>query len=181
MSTAVIGRRYAKALFAVAMEKNAVTTYLEELRNLDEASKECPELIPALSAEEFPATQRHNVMEALARPLKIGPTVVDFIKLLIDKRRISGFHDIVTAFQRYVDDSVGVVTATVTTAGAIIDSQVLSGIESEIARLKGRKVRMQTKVNPDLIGGVVVRIGDEIFDGSVAAELKRMKDQLLSA
>lgn len=178
-SFAVIARRYAKALFGIARQHGTVTSLQDELARLHEVTIECVELMPVLHAAEFPPRQRKAVVDAVGRLMGLSATVVNLLKLLIDKQRIIALHEVIAAYHRLVDDDAGVITATVTTATPLIDCTILSNIERVIGRLKGRRVRVESAVDGGLIGGVMIRVGDEVFDGSVTAELRRMREQLL--
>lgn len=181
MSNAIIAQRYARALLDIARESQSTARFQEALDRFAQAATLQPDLLPILGEEHFPVAQRHAVVKALAVPLALDPLVVNFLKLLIDRRRIDIFPDVLTAYQALAADSAGVVTAQVTTAAPVVDVDILHSIEQAVATLKRKQVRTVTQVNPALIGGVVVRVGDEIFDGSIAAELRRMKKVLLEA
>lgn len=181
MSNAIIAQRYARALLEIARECQAAARFQDELGRFAQAATLQPDLLLVLGEEHFPVVQRHAVVQALAAPLALDPLVVNFLKLLIDRRRIDIFPDVVTAYESLAAESAGVVTAQVTTAVPVVDVDILHSIEQAVATLKHKQVRTVTQVNPALIGGVMVRVGDEIFDGSIAAELRRMKTMLLEA
>ena len=180
MSLAVIGRRYARALFDIAWGQKAVAQFQDELARVEQAGRVLPDLFTMLAWEEVAPKKRHAVVDDLAGPLQLSPMVVNFLKVLIDKRRVFAFAEIVEAYEALAADAASIVTATVTTAAPLMDATILTEIESAIGKLKQKQVRVIPHVDPDLIGGVMIRVGDEVFDGSIAAELERMREQLLS-
>lgn len=178
-SHAIIARRYSKALFEIAQQHGVIAVLLDDLKRVQQAAGECPELLVVLASVEFAPQQRKAVVDAVGTLLQLSATITNFIKLLIDKQRVQALREIVAAYQRLVDAQAGVITALVTTATPLIDSTVLSNVERVIGRLKGRCVRVESRVNPNLIGGITIRVGDEVFDGSVISDLRRVKEQLL--
>jgi F-type H+-transporting ATPase subunit delta len=179
MSQSVIARRYAKALFEVGKASDDTQQMVEALQRVASANQECPDLLPILSRQDLPTKKRHAIVVDLAAHLSLSPMLTHFLQLLIDKRRMDAFEEIVTAFQTLLDEANGVVTAIVTTATPIIDSQVLSQIESLVSRRTQRRVRVEAAVDTSLIGGVRLRVGDEVIDGSVMKELQRLREDLL--
>ncbi|MBI2344347.1 MAG: ATP synthase F1 subunit delta [Deltaproteobacteria bacterium] len=179
MAHTIIARRYAKALLDVARQHNLVTPYLEELQRLAVAMEVAPELLPVLADEGIRTRERQAVARNVAVLLECGPMVTNLLSLLIDKRRMEHLPHIVHLYRQLVDDMRGVVEATVTTAATLIDTAILTQIESILGRLTQHRVRIVATVDPALIGGVAVRVGDHVYDGSIASQLRRMRQELL--
>lgn len=177
--SAVLARRYARAFFDLAVRQKATARWREELDRLLAAGRVCPELLPALADDRIPFLRRERLMDEIAEQLGLSPLSRNFCKVLIAKRRIHLLSEIVEAYVQLVSELEGVVTAEITTAVPLSDAAILQAIESVVARVKRRKVVLSARSNPTLIGGVVIRIGDEIYDGSVTAELRRVRERLL--
>jgi F-type H+-transporting ATPase subunit delta len=101
----------------------------------------------------------------------------NFLRVLADNRRLRILPDIARLFQSMKDDAEGTVDVTVTSAAAMQDSE-REQIAAALAKRFGRKVRVHTSVDPELIGGAVVRAGDLVIDGSIKSRLERMAFEL---
>ncbi|MDA8204320.1 MAG: ATP synthase F1 subunit delta, partial [Chloroflexi bacterium] len=105
--------------------------------------------------------------------------VLNLIGLLMQRRRIELLPLLASEFQRLVDRRNGVTTATVTSATALSDDE-RRAVEQRLVQMTGGPVRVTTEVDPAIIGGIVVRIGDRQFDGSVRGRLERLRSRLVS-
>jgi F-type H+-transporting ATPase subunit delta len=106
--------------------------------------------------------------------------VVEFLKLLLLKKRLFHLRDIVEQFEQLVEDDQGIVRARVTTAVPLEDAETQALVRSLEESLH-KKIHAVTNVDPTIIGGVVVKVGDRVADRSVARMLAVMKEQLLAA
>lgn len=181
MADMVVARRYARALFAIAKARDAVRPIQQELENFLAANTACPELLSVLTSDQYPRDQRRRLIEALAPVVSLQPQIVHFFQLLIDKRRMNVLPQIVAAYQACAAELAGIVTARVTTAEALTDREVLAQVQRAIVQLTRKQVQVVNQVRPEILGGVVVQIGDEIYDGSIRTELQRMKVQMMSS
>lgn len=175
---AVIGRRYATAFFSLAEAQGSIERWLADLDHIFATCRGAPELLAVLANATYPVSQRAEVLDQVAARLQCHAVTVNFLKLLLEKRRIACLPAIVEAYRRLVAERAGVVTAVVTTAIPMKDPGIVTSIQEAIGRLKNKRVHVETNTNPEIIGGIVIRVGDEIFDGSVAAELRRMRLRL---
>jgi F-type H+-transporting ATPase subunit delta len=175
-----LARRYAQALYLAARRKEAVARVGEDLAQvhaLDDAQG--GRLMHFLQAPQVPHEQKEALIEAGLRPFVHG-LVVEFVRLLLGKKRLFYLHDIVAQFQELVEEHEGIVRARVTTAVPLHDDEtraLIAALESSLAK----KVRAETHVDPAILGGVVVKVGDRIADRSVARMLELLKEQLLAA
>lgn len=175
----ILARRYARAVFGIAVARSTTAAFQRELDAIVSAAAVCEDLQWVLADEEIPFKKRERVVDALAPVLQLSSTTISFLKVLIAKRRIALLQEIGAAYRQLAAEREGTVTAEVTSAFPLRDAAALQGIEAAVARLTRRKVILQARTDPTLIGGVVVRVGDTVYDGSLATELHRIRDRLL--
>ncbi len=175
-----IARRYAQALFLAARKKEAVDRVWDDLQGVvavDHAAGDRFRLF--LEAPQVPTEHKFAALEATFRPV-VHPLVVEFFRLLLAKKRMFELRTIVGEFERLVEAHRGVVRARVTSAIPLLDAE-LSQLVGALETGMKKKVRVVANVDPAILGGLVVRVGDRIADKSVRTMLTRLRDQLLSA
>lgn len=177
MFRGAVAKRYAQALFGVGKEKGLLDQFLGDLNDLAQIVAH-PALTRAMENPKVPfATKRDLVRRFLGDR---GPYFATFVDLLVNKGRVSAATEIRDSYQRMLNADRGIEVAQVTTAVPLDekDEQVLSQRLSEIT---GKKVILETKVDPAILGGLVARIGDRVIDGSVISKLKALRAELASA
>jgi len=176
-----LARRYARALIGLApnpMARDKFAKDLEELAQL--ARSHNPDEMPVLTvlaSRRFPSAERKHLLQAFARRIGADPIVVKFLEFTMERDRIGGLPDIARAYRRMADEAAGRVQAEVTSA-APLSPDAESGIRSALERATGKQVVMTTKVDPELIGGVVAKVGSYVLDGSIKSALARMRTSL---
>ena len=105
------------------------------------------------------------------------PMVVNFVNVLIDRKRIDQLVGIERAFREKVDDIRGITRGEVTSAQPL-DEQELGRVTEALSKMSGKKVFVTTKVDPFLIGGIVAKVGDMVFDGTIRTQLNQLKESL---
>ncbi len=171
--------RYASALADVVMASGALTaeSVATELRSFETAMKESAELRNALLSPAVPPARKRAVIARLAEMMPLCRQVKNFLMVLIDHRRSGELSETIAAFEWEIDERLGVVRADVRSAQALGGDQV-QALAAELERVTGKKVRLDPKVEPGLIGGVRVRIGSTVYDGSVQGRLEALGRQL---
>jgi F-type H+-transporting ATPase subunit delta len=172
-----ISRRYAKALLSLGQEDGH---YEEYGRNLQEFGRFCSanrEFFQVISSQIFSVEERKRVLDAVLEKSSFSDTLRNFLWLLLDKNRIGALEQIAEYYSRLTDDISNVTRAQVITARALRDDQ-LDRLEKALAQLTSKKVKMEVKEDGSLIGGLIVKIGDLVLDGSVTAQLKGLKESL---
>ena len=175
-----IARRYAQALYMAAQKKDAVDRVWDDLQGVIAVDKAAGDRFRLfLESPHVPTEHKFAALEATFRPVVHG-LVVEFFRLLLAKKRLFELRTIIEEFQRLVEDHRGVVRARVTSALPMHDAE-LTGLVSALEGGLGKKVRVVSNVDPGIIGGLVVRVGDRIADQSVRTQLTRLREQLLDA
>ena len=176
MATAA-ARRYAKAVFELAQEDGSAAAWHNRLQYLA-ALVAMPEVRAALENRSAPAGQRAAVLESMGDALGTGG--LNLGRLLIENGRIGQAADILAEFDRQVDEAEGRVRATVTAAVPVGDD-VRQGLERDLAQRFGGQVRLDLEVDPAILGGLVLQVGDRVVDASVRTRLQQLRRRLATA
>jgi F-type H+-transporting ATPase subunit delta len=175
-----VAARYAQALLYVVLEPGAGVKPEEVMKQL--AAVEAmvagnEDLRHVMQTPAVPSSRKRAVLAQLAGPLALAPLVRNFVYVLIDHRRLVLLPQIREAFEEFLDESMGMVRAAVTSAHPL-DERQSRAIASELERLTRKRVRAQYSVDPALVGGATARIGCTVYDGSVHGELQAMRRRL---
>ena len=173
----VADRVYARALFDAALEENRVEQVREQLEQLVEAEAEVPELRELLRNPQLDARTRRAALKDLLSDA--DELLRNFLLVLVDKGRTGQLEEIAREFERLVAEHEGIVHAELTTAVELSDDEARELLE-QIEKASGRKVEATRKVDPDLIGGVVLQAGTLRVDASVRGRLERLRHELVT-
>jgi F-type H+-transporting ATPase subunit delta len=171
--------RYAAALADVALAENAGDKIRGELADFLALLREAPQLGALLSSPAVPRAGKRAVAEALVQRLGASRTLRNFLCVVLDHRRTRLLPEIGEALDRQLDERLGVTRAEVTSARELAKADQ-ARLQAVLARLTGRKIEAQYRLDPELIAGTVVRIGSTIYDGSVRTRIEKMRHQLAS-
>ncbi|MCI0419087.1 MAG: ATP synthase F1 subunit delta [Acidobacteria bacterium] len=174
-----IANRYAKALVDVSLKLNQHEQVARELLQFEDLLASQKELALFYSNPAIAVAKKKAATEEILRKLAFCPSTSNFLLILIDNHRMGVFGEIRKAFQHELNNRLGVTQAEVTTA-AELDEETHQKLEAKLAALTGKKVALKFANDPGLIGGVVTRIGDTIYDGSIRQQLNSMKARLSS-
>jgi F-type H+-transporting ATPase subunit delta len=182
MTSRAAAIRYARALFDLALaEKRDVAALQSELTGFAELVSGNESLARVLANPAIPAARKRGVVEELiARVGDMQPNLKKLLLLLADRDRLALLPDVAQAFQNRVMDHQKVVRAELVTAVALPTDRV-AALSDGLARATGRQVRLDTRVDPAIIGGAVARIGSTVYDGSITRQLEKMKEALTNA
>ena len=175
MLIGAVARRYAQALFEIAAE-GSLEQIEAELRTLAALVRDNEEVGQILHHPHISLSEKKSLMDKLLGE-QIGQTVRKFLYLLIDRRRQNLLPMIEREFVALADERRQIVEARVASAAALTPDQEGRLVE-QLGRLTGKKVRVVKELRPDLIGGIMVQIGDHVMDGTIAHALDRMRQEL---
>ena len=173
----MLSRRYAKAIFDIGTAQGGIDKIGTDLRNLAKAMKESPELAQTLSSPAIRRTDRKKVIDALLQRIGSVTTTRNTVYLLLEGERLSSLPMISRELDRMIEEKAGRVSAEVTSAKPLDPSQ-LSQITATLEKLSGKKVSVTSRQDPDLLGGVVAKVGDTVYDGSLRTQLRTLRDEL---
>jgi len=177
MDAGSLSRRYARAIMALAVEGKVVDKVGADLRTLAAAYKTAPELGEVLGNASFPRAKRRAIIEALLGRVAAQPLTRTFVNLLLDNERLAALPAIAREVDAMIEAKAGRVHAEITSATALTPAQVTQ-ITATLEKLSGKKVVLAKKEDPNLLGGVVAKVGDVVYDGSLRTQLRILRDQL---
>ena len=170
---ASLSGRYASALFDLASEAGTVSAVEGDLETLAEALRESAELRALIRNPEVSREALGRVLAGLGDTLKLAELTRSFLGVLAQNRRVGELPKIIRAFRSIAAAQRGEVTAEVASAHALTDEQ-LSTLEQKLRARQGRTVKLKTRVDPDLLGGLVVTIGSQRIDSSIRSRLNSL-------
>ena len=173
---AILGR-YARSLAEVAFEKNSEDRVAEGLKTFAEIIQAAPEIQEIFGSPAIPRETRERLLDELLVKYPVDPTAANFLHVLLEHNRMHSFKDILDAFLRLMNERKGIVTAKVTTASPLAESE-LEKIAARLGKIAGKLVTVEPTIDEELLGGMVVNIGSTIYDGSVRTRLAEMRRRL---
>jgi len=169
--------QYANALADIALEQGAVEPVLKQLSAFGAAFAESPELRTFLATPEVSREAKHAVIEKLASRMGASKIIRNFLFVMVDNQRTPLMPDILEALQEVIRRREGIAEAEVSSAVNLNDAQKTQLLHT-LERLTGKKIQAKYALEPELLGGAVVRIGDTVYDGSLRSRLNEMRKRL---
>ena len=168
---------YAQALFGAAHDREELEDTLEDLKEFVGVLHESEELREFYYGVHIPETQKRQAVDALTEEMTTSTS--NFLKLLIDNGRTESLEDIVPRYEDLVEEHQGKVEVDLTTAVELSD-ETLDRVRSRLGEiLDGREVMLETHVDPNLLGGAVVRVGEKQIDRSLRGQLQSLREEML--
>jgi len=175
----IVARRYAKALFALAKKagKKAPAEYGKDLEAFASVLKTSPELLKVFANPIITADVKKAVLAGVLGKLSLKPMVANFLSLLADKDRLSSVLDVAAFYRLLLDEAEGVLRGQFVTAYALTDARQ-DQIKTKLEKQSGKKLVLSFAVDPAILGGVLLKVGDKVLDASLRAQLDILKEQI---
>jgi F-type H+-transporting ATPase subunit delta len=177
MSVQTVARRYASALADVALERGEALKVQEELLAWGKMFQANPLLPEVFRNPTIALDKKRAVLNKLIERAKPGETTANFLKVLLQNQRLTELGEINQKFAELLDVRAGMVAATVTTARSVPENAQRE-LQTKLVSVTGKKVRISFATDPELIGGLVTRIGSTVYDGSVRNHLDLIKEKM---
>src|SRR5262245_1193991 len=170
MSVATIANRYARALADVIIEKREVNEVLAELNQFAKLVAGHPQLHEVFASPVIAPENKRAVLNELLARLRLRQTTQNFLQLLLANNRLHQIEQMARALGKELDERTNIVSAEITTARAISEDERRL-LHDKLRATTGKEVRLQFKTDPNIIGGVVARLGSKVYDGSIKNQL----------
>ena len=168
-------RRYAEAAFEVALRDDELDGWRDDLATAADMLGRS-DVEPVIDSPAIPSAQRLAVVAKLLEG-RIRPGALRLVSLLVERGRARDLHRVSEQYQRQLNAHRGVVVATVTSAAPLTDDES-AAVRAQVEAMAGSTVELRTAIDPALLGGVTVQIGDRLVDASIRGRLERLRDQL---
>lgn len=176
-SVSGVAERYASALFDLARDDNEIPPIEGQLITLSQALDESAELRRLVESPVFSADEQDRAIGAVAEHLGIAGVTASFLRLVARNRRLFALPGMILAFRDMAARHRGEVTAEVTSAQALGDAQI-AALKSALKDKLGKDVTLQARVNPAILGGLIVKVGSRMIDTSLRTRLMTVRTQL---
>jgi F-type H+-transporting ATPase subunit delta len=170
-----LSKRYAKALFSLGREGDSFNKYGRELEKFTAFYRENAEFRKAITNPVFSIEDRRTLLQAVLNRSDFSVLIRNFLRLLLDKNRIGAIEAITTHHSKLIDETSNIAHAEIVTARPL-KQRTLDNVVKSLEGLTSKKIKPHLRENPEIIGGVIVKIGDTIFDGSVRAQIEGLKE-----
>lgn len=174
----VVAKRYAKALFELALEQQHVQETEQQLKSVVEAIESSHELELLLTTPNIDMAGKLNVLNTTFEG-HISNNVIELMKLLVERGRVTILSDVLSSYIQIAGEALGTADAEVTSAYPLSETEK-QAIAATFGQQVNKKIRIHNIVDKSIIGGIQVRIGDRLYDGSLSSKLVRMERSLLT-
>jgi F-type H+-transporting ATPase subunit delta len=166
--------RYANAVFELAQDQKAVDAVSTDLASLRRAIETSPDLSRLVRSPVFSAEDQAKALKAILEKMGAHPLSTKFVLLLADKRRLFVVNQIIAAYERLVAKSRGETEAEVTSARHLNDDEIAE-LKSTLKSKLGKEPRLHSRIDPTLLGGLVVKVGSRMIDSSLRTKLDGLR------
>ncbi|WP_077215061.1 F0F1 ATP synthase subunit delta [Bacillus dakarensis] len=177
MSGSTVAKRYATALFQIAKEQQILDAVENELRVVKQVVANNAELNVVLKSPKLTVDKKKEILKQAFG--NVQTSVLNTLMILIDRHREGLISDVVDQFIEFANDERGIAEATVYTIRPLTEEESQALSSSFAAKVGKKSLRINNIVDSNLLGGVKIRIGNRIFDGSLSGKLERLERQLL--
>jgi len=173
-----VSNRYAAALFGAAVKAKAEEAILADLLSLREFAEQDPRLQQFLEAPDVLTEAKLAVIDKVLGP-RVHALVISLIRLMMRKKRVQHMPLVLDAYRALVEESLGMARAQVTSA-VPLPRDLAEELHARLERLTGKKVQLETREDPSIVGGLIVTVGGKILDGSLRHRLEELGEDLAS-
>ncbi|MHB9097201.1 MAG: ATP synthase F1 subunit delta [Syntrophales bacterium] len=177
MISSNIAKRYARAFFEIAGEEKRYEEFYQELNRFSAVLRENKNLSEFLANPVFDQPDKKAVLESVLEKVPVSGLTANFLKLLVDKRRIGILSAIEGCYRDLMDNALKKARVTVATAFPLT-GELSDRLQKALEGLTGREVEMTVSEDPTLLGGIIVRVGDTLYDGSIKTQLNNIRNLL---
>ena len=177
MRESKVSKRYAKALLGLGREDGNYDVYGEDLKDFSTFCQKNEEFAQVISNQVFTLEDRRAILKTVLEQGDLSATVKNFLYLLLDKNRMSAIQEITSHYEKLMDDIANIARAEIT-ATRPLKTEEQDRLKKVLGDMTSKNIRIEVTEDKGLIGGIIVKIGDLVLDGSIRAQLEGLKESL---
>lgn len=172
----LVSKTYSEALFEVALEENKIDLFLNEISFVIETFKMHENFYELFKTPLVKIEAKKKVIEEVFGD-KLSQEMNNFLKIIVDKRRGHFIEQIKWEYENLVNKHKGIVNAVATTAVSLKDKDKTI-LQNKLSSLTGKTVNLSNEIDKNVVGGILIKIGDKVIDGTIKSRLEEMKESL---
>lgn len=177
MTGSALARRYARALLDIGREEGQVRRVLSEVERFAGLLDDAPDLREVLEASHINRRDKQAALEGTVSQAGYLPVTMNFLRLLVDKRRMNILPQILSELRRMVEELEGIERVEVVSAAPLPETQ-REFLKSVLEKRTGKRIELEETLDPAVLGGMVVKVGSTVYDGSVRTQLFQIRENL---
>jgi len=172
----LVAKIYSQALFEAGKEENMLDEYLEEIKLINEVFSEYKDFFELLKTPNISINEKKNIIDETFEG-KVSSEIKNFLKIILDKRRIKNIFEIIEEYEKLYNEHNGVVKADAYTTMPL-DEDTLKSLEDKLSSITDKNVKLENKIDKSLIGGIKITLGDKVIDNSLKKKLWNIENSL---
>ncbi|MBI9014576.1 MAG: F0F1 ATP synthase subunit delta [Clostridiales bacterium] len=172
----LVSKTYANALFELALEEQMIDQILAEYEFISNSFDEFPEFLSIINSPKVSTDEKKTIIDDTYGK-QVSELLINFLKLLIEKKRSDVMVEVYGDFKAFVEAQKGLVVAKVESV-IPLEANEIKSLEAKLNQVTGKTVTVNNVINPDIMGGLVVKVGDKVIDGSIKRKLENLKHEL---
>lgn len=172
----LVAKTYAEALFSVALELNQLDQYGQELDFVMESFKQHTDFYELYKTPRISNEEKKQIIEAVFQG-KLSAEIMNFLKILSDKRRTNVIEAIVKDYHKLAHEHQNIVEAVAVTTVPLKNEDKVA-LEEKLSKMTGKKIILKNEMDQTIIGGMLIRMGDKVIDGTVQGRLSKLRESL---
>lgn len=172
----LVSKTYASALYELALEEQMIDQILAEYEFVANSFDEFPEFLNIINSPKVSVDDKKKIIDDTYGK-QVSELLINFLKLLIDKKRSDEMVGVYDDYKTFVKAHKGLVVAKVESV-IPLEANEIKNLEAKLNQVTGKTVTVNNVINPDIMGGLVVKVGDKVIDGSIKRKLENLKHEL---
>lgn len=172
----LVSKIYSQALFEVALENDKLDEFVEEMNLIASSCKDYPKFYEILKTPKINVKEKKKVVSQIFKG-KISQELINFLKIILDKRRIKNLFSIQKEFENMVLSHKGIVKAKAITT-IPLDEKQIEKLKKKLSEITKKNIQIENEIDEKLIGGILIKLGDKVIDGTIKNKLKELQNSL---
>ncbi len=173
-----VANRYSKALFEIAKEYENIEKIMEDLEIMKDLFEKSKDFKIIMETSAVSKEEKKKIIEEIAKKFSFNIVSLNFFKLLIDKNKIKFISTITEVFRKIYRDFKGLAEYEVISA-IELDKNIIDEIKQKLEEKTGKKIEISQKINPEILGGLIIKTEGLVYDGSLKSHLLKIKEKIL--